>query len=251
MTATLNTLGPAINVANVEGLPGDTDQTNNNSTATATVTAVVDLSVVKTESAATLSPGGSETYTIVVANHSTRAGTNVTVTDRLPPGVTFVSDSSTPAGVTFNNSQAGNATNPTVTATIGTLAANTSETLTIVVTAPGANTAATLVNTASVTGNETDNVPSNNTSSVTATVTATTTSIAQLTITKAGPANDPAGGVITYTITVSNIGSASATGATVTDVLPAGLTNITATDAAGTTTVTGTTVTDVLGPLGP
>jgi uncharacterized repeat protein (TIGR01451 family) len=72
---------------------------------------------------------------------------------------------------------------------------------------------------------------------------------ASLTITNRAPTADQPGTPLTYTVTVANTGGATATGATVTDILPSGLTNITAVDTAGTVSVNGNTVTDTLGSL--
>ncbi|HEV3342883.1 MAG TPA: DUF4214 domain-containing protein, partial [Pirellulales bacterium] len=72
---------------------------------------------------------------------------------------------------------------------------------------------------------------------------------ANLSVSETAPASDQPGTPLTYTITVNNSGGAGATGATVSDTLPAGLTNITAVDAAGTVNVNGNTVTDALGSL--
>ncbi|HWB12355.1 MAG TPA: DUF4214 domain-containing protein [Pirellulales bacterium] len=81
------------------------------------------------------------------------------------------------------------------------------------------------------------------------TVSVTGTPTASLSVAAAGPANGQPGTPLTYTVTVTNSGGAAASGATLTDTLPAGLTNITAVDPAGTVSVNGSTVTDTLGSL--
>ena len=80
-------------------------------------------------------------------------------------------------------------------------------------------------------------------------VTPTATPTPALTITDSGPATGQPGTPLTYTITVANTGGAGATGATISDTLPAGLTNITVVDAAGKVNISGSTVTDALGPI--
>ena len=81
-------------------------------------------------------------------NHGPSNATGVTVTDTLPPGLTYVSND---CGATF---AAG-----TLTWNVGALAASASATcnLTVTVTQTG-----TITNSATVTGNESDPVPSNN-----------------------------------------------------------------------------------------
>ena len=63
---------------------------NNTSTAVTTVTPSADLSVVKT-GPATVTAAGSVTYTLAVNNAGPSDAANVSVTDTLPAGVTFVS----------------------------------------------------------------------------------------------------------------------------------------------------------------
>jgi uncharacterized repeat protein (TIGR01451 family) len=247
ITATLNVPGTSVNTANVESAALDTNQSNNNSTATTTVTSTAvisspDLSIVKTGTPATITVGGTETYTLVIDNGGATPMpvTNVTVTDTLPAGATVLS--TTGPGASFTTAGG------VVTATIASLAANATETLTITA---SLNTAGAAVNTANVEAAEPDTNQTNNNSTATTTVTSTASASGtpNLTITKAGPATDAAGQSFTYTIVVTNSGGAAATGAIVTDRLPAGLTNITATDPAGTVVVSGNTVTDTLGSV--
>ena len=72
--------------------------------------------------------------------------------------------------------------------------------------------------------------------------------VADLSITKTGPATAPSGGQITYTITVTNDGPDPSTNTTVTDILPAGVTFDSATPSQGSCSGT-TTVTCNLGTL--
>jgi uncharacterized repeat protein (TIGR01451 family) len=72
--------------------------------------------------------------------------------------------------------------------------------------------------------------------------------VADLSLTKTGPATAPSGGQINYTITVTNNGPDSSTNTTVTDILPAGVTFASATPSQGSCSGT-TTVTCNLGTL--
>src|SRR6185369_6167353 len=85
-----------INTASVTAPEGiDTNSTNDFSTDTdtvvATTTATTDLSVFKTDGAATAVAGQNRTYTILVANLGVTPVTGATLTDVLPPNTAFVS----------------------------------------------------------------------------------------------------------------------------------------------------------------
>jgi uncharacterized repeat protein (TIGR01451 family) len=90
------------------------------------------------------------TYTMVVTNNGPSRATGVTLTDPLPPGVTFVSAASSRGSC---SEAAG-----TVTCTIGRLGSGRSATVTIIVTPTGVGP---LTNTACVAGNEPDPNPDN------------------------------------------------------------------------------------------
>jgi uncharacterized repeat protein (TIGR01451 family) len=106
-----------------------------------------ELDVTKSVAPTSVSPGGTLTYTIAVANHSATNATNVTLTDALPANTTFVSADAActqSAGV--------------VTCDLGTLAAGASATVTVVVAAspPGP-----LCNSATVIGELSDVIVTN------------------------------------------------------------------------------------------
>jgi uncharacterized repeat protein (TIGR01451 family) len=126
---------------------------------TAVVTGVpagTDLSITKTAAPNTVLTGSDITYTITVTNNGTSAATNVTMSDVLPATTTFVSCSSTGAGIC-----SGSGNNRTVT--FASVAAGSSEVITLVakVNCPLAN--GTLIsNTAAVNTVTPDPDPSNN-----------------------------------------------------------------------------------------
>ncbi|MBI3608409.1 MAG: DUF11 domain-containing protein, partial [Nitrospirae bacterium] len=229
--------GTLSNTAIVSSATSDPVPGNNTSgPVTTTVNPSANLSIIKSDAPDPVLVGQNVTYTITVANAGPSAATGVTMTDALPASVTFVSV--TPGGPTCAQSLG------TVTCGLGTMANGASTTITIVVT-PTAAAVGTLSNTASVTSSVTDTVTSNNSSTTTTTVNAS----ADLSITKTD-APDPvlAGQNLTYTITVANAGPSAATGVTVTDTLPAGVTFVSATPTQGTCSGT-TTVTCALGTL--
>src|SRR5262249_9613033 len=82
-----------VNTANVSSATTDPNPGNSTSPATTTVTAVnADISVVKT-AAATAQVGANLSYDITVTNNGPSDSGAVTLTDVLPPNMTFVSES--------------------------------------------------------------------------------------------------------------------------------------------------------------
>jgi uncharacterized repeat protein (TIGR01451 family)/gliding motility-associated-like protein len=170
-----------------------------------------DLGVVKTVSPvkATYNVGETITYTITARNNGPDNATNVVINDLLPPGLTLKSFTVQPEG--------GNYDPATGIYNINTLANGATAVLTIVATinAPGQ-----IINTATVSGGQTDQVPGNNTSTVI--ISAEAVPIADLGVSKtisAGPYNLNA--EVTYTIRVRNNGPDAATGVVVNEALPA------------------------------
>jgi uncharacterized repeat protein (TIGR01451 family) len=114
----------------------------------------------------------------------------------------------------------------------------------VVVVSPAAS--GTLVNTATVSGNEQESDYDNNTASVSTLV----QPLIDLAITKSdAPRPVIAGENLTYTLTVSNLGPSAATGVTVTDTLPAGVEHVSTVSTRGTATHVNGTVTVNLGGM--
>ncbi|MGW1278257.1 beta strand repeat-containing protein [Streptomyces tsukubensis] len=231
LTGTAPNAGTVTNTATVDGNDPDPNPGNNSDTTNTTVTPLpvpeVDLAVTKTGPAAVL-PGDPVTYTITVSNNGPDASTGWTVTDPIPAGLTNAA--TTTAGCSIS---AG-----TLTCTGGALAVGGSTTITLTGTA--AANAGSIVNTAIVDGDDPDPDPNNNQDSTTTTVGRS----ADLAVSKSGPASVSAGGTVSYTITVSNNGPSDSTGWTLSDPIPAGLTNAATTTtgcsiSAGTLTCTG------------
>ena len=173
-----------------------------------------DLSLTKT-APSTIDPGQQMTYTLMVTNAGPATASEVTVTDNLPSGVSFVAASSSPECSLIDAA--------TVECGAGILgngedATPDSATFQIVVTVSDTAAGSSLVNSASCNSNETQPNP------CTATATTMVTSDADLTVAKVGPSNheSPAENpqAITYTITVTNQGPAPAEDVTLVDVLP-------------------------------
>ena len=176
-----------------------------------------DLVVTKTANPASAKVGDTINYSISVINKGPATVTGVTVTDVLPADVNYVSAAATQGTCSGKD---------TVTCSIGTLANEATATVTIVV---KATTVGTVKNTADVGPNVNDSDKSNNTSSVTTAVTGN-----DLAVTKtANPVAAKVGDTISYAVAVTNKGPSPANGVTMTDVLPAGVSYVSATTTRG------------------
>ena len=197
------------------------DPVAGNNTASATVTGQAsDIAITKTASTPTPNQNSNVTFTITATNNGPSDATGVQVTDSLPAGLTFVS--AVPSAGTY--------TSGTGLWDIGALANGANATLSIVATVTG-TTAVT--NTATKTAEvQPDPVAGNNTASATVTGQAADIGIAKV-------VSNPTpnfGSNVTFTITATNNGPSNATGVQVTDLLPAGLTFVSAAPSMGTYT---------------
>ena len=175
------------------------------------------------------------TYSLSVANAGPSDATGVELTDDLPAGVTF--DSATPSQGTCSESSG------TVTCTLGTIANGANASVSI---RSHRSPRATITNQASVSSDAADLVAGNNSASASTTV----DPAADLSLTKSD-SPDPvlAGQLLTYTLTAQNAGPSGATGVSVTDTLPAGVTFESATPSQGTCSESSGTVTCALGTI--
>ncbi|MBO9583913.1 MAG: DUF11 domain-containing protein [Flavobacterium sp.] len=165
-----------------------------------------DLAVAKTADNATPTVGTNITFTITATNNGPVNATGVNVSDALPLGYTLVS--ATPSIGTW--------TAPNWA--IGNLPNGASATLVIVA---KVNSSGPYANTATISGNESDTVPTNNTS----TFTPTPVSSSDLSVVKTVSTSSPTVGAnVTFTITATNNGPSDATGVNVAETLPAGYT---------------------------
>jgi uncharacterized repeat protein (TIGR01451 family)/fimbrial isopeptide formation D2 family protein len=215
LRATVTSIVPATNVAEVT----HSDQRDKDSTpangvtteddyATATVTPkIVNLGVTKVASPIHPDVGANVTYTITATNHSAIDATGVKVTDTLDQGLTYVS--STPSGTTGTYDSTSHVWD------IGPLAHGASATLTLVATV---NVPGEIGNMATIAGDQFDDDASNNTAST------STDQLLDLSVHKSVDNETPnVGTTVTFTVVVSNAGPGTATGVTISDVLPGGL----------------------------
>ncbi|KFN42116.1 beta strand repeat-containing protein, partial [Arenimonas oryziterrae] len=218
--------GTIANTVTVAVPAGTTDPTpgNNSATDTNNVTPVADLSVTKTDGAASVNAGGATSYTIVVTNNGPSDVTAATVVDTAPAGLTIGAWTCavTTAGTGSVTTACGAASGSGNINTTATLRSGGVITYTVAATVAGTATG-TIANTVTVAvpAGTTDPTPGNNS----ATDTNTVTPIANLAITKTdGAASINAGGSTSYTIVITNNGPSDVTAATIVDTAPAGLT---------------------------
>ena len=146
------------------------------------------------------------TYRLKVVNHGPSAATGVTVQDSLPFSLNLLSASPSQGSC----AQTGN----TLSCALGSLGVGGVATIDV---AAKPNDVGVVTNCAAVSGNESDPVSANNSDCVTTRV---TEPLIDLAVTKTGEPNPvQIGGVITYTVIVTNHGPDAATGVILRDVL--------------------------------
>jgi gliding motility-associated-like protein/uncharacterized repeat protein (TIGR01451 family) len=245
------TTGQLTNTANATLPANVVDPTpDNSSTVVTTVVNQSGVKLVKT-GPSTVKAGESITYDIVATNAGPSDASNVQIMDDVPAQLTGITWKATTTGnATVTVGATGTGRNVNVTGNIGA-GEGSSIQITITAMVP-ADASGDLSNVAIA---KIPGVPVNPT---TPPVTTVVTKDADLQITKSGPATIIQGRTITYVINVKNNGPASANGATLKDVVPAGISAIVATvtdqtgGAAGTVlNVNGNTVTGTMATLPP
>lgn len=203
------------NSASVLGYEIETDSANNSDSVLLELVES-DLVIVKEGNVDPVNAGDSLTYTLTVTNDGPDAATGVSVVDSLPSDVTFVSGDvdGNPGQVSFDG------VSGVLTANIGAMANSQVSIVTVNVTV-GANPAASLSNTATVSATpNTDSNLDNNSSSLTTAV----TRFVDLAIAKTSSGTPISGQDVTYTLTVTNTGATDAADVVVTDTLDDDLT---------------------------
>lgn len=199
---------------------------------------VTDLGLTLTASPDPVAAGNVLAFSMVVTNRGPRAASNVRLTNALPPDVVFQSVSSSQGFCTNRNG--------VVDCSFASLVINgsASVTLNVVPLLPGLVT-----NTAFISAAQPDIVPSNSTATVVATV--SPGPFADLRIGVAD-APDPvfAGGLISYTVSITNVGPLAAGNTVFTDTLPPELQFVSATTPGGSCSANGQVVNCQLGTLG-
>ena len=230
ITATVTATGALANTAQVwtsdvhdpDSTPGSGSNEDDDDSVTVTVPARVDLELSKTVSSATPRYGDNVTYTLTVRNASTYDNaTGVTVTDLLPAGLTHVSHS----GGTYNAS--------TGVWTVGTVSKNNgSATLQITARVNATGSIENFTQVSACNESDVDSTPGDGDQGDDddAKVSITVAPAADLRLDKAASKSNPSlMENVTFTLTLTNDGPDAATGVTVTDLLPAGLTFVSST----------------------
>ncbi|WP_307292336.1 DUF7507 domain-containing protein [Pedobacter agri] len=208
INAIINASGNYSNHVTLTGAEKDLDLSNNEAYAPLANTNA-DVSIVKTVNNVTPNVGANVTFTLVANNaaNSTSDATQVTVTDILPSGYTYVSSSATLG--TYNVANG--------VWYIGNLLKGSTQTLTLVA---KVNPTGDYLNTTHVVATQSDPVPANNSSQALVMPVANADLSVVKTINSAELNNNR--GV--FTIVVSNNGPSTATNVIVNDVLPTGYT---------------------------
>ncbi|HXO08875.1 MAG TPA: DUF11 domain-containing protein, partial [Solirubrobacteraceae bacterium] len=213
----------------------DLDPFNNLASAVLPVDQEADLSLTKTGSSANPSVGDLLTYTLTASNAGPNDATGVTITDPVPPGLAF-SDASD--GCTNISG--------TVTCAIGDIPSGGHVTVKVMAWVLDSAAATSFTNLATVSGDQPDPDPGNNQ----ATANTEVPPFVNLRMTKSASNTSPAAGSdVTYTIAVSNDGPSTASGVTLRDPLPGGLTYVSSAAAQGSCGASGNLVTCALGSL--
>ncbi|HSP08010.1 MAG TPA: sortase [Candidatus Dormibacteraeota bacterium] len=194
------------------------DPVGGNNSATATVTGqAADIALTKTVSNTVPNQNSNVTFTITATNNGPSNATGVEVTDVLPAGLAFVS--SVPSAPYNSGTGVWN---------IGALANGSNATLSITATVTGTSA---VTNTATKTAeDQPDPVAGNNSASASITPVAADIAIAKSVDNPTPNLNTNA----VFTVTAHNNGPSNATGVQVTDVLPPGLTFVSAVASPGT-----------------
>jgi uncharacterized repeat protein (TIGR01451 family) len=178
-----------------------------------------DLAILKSDSPDPVFVGQTLTYTLTVVNRGGGLARLVKVVDTLPQSVSFGSASSTQSSCSFS---AG-----VVTCDLGIQPFPSGASFTVTITVAPTQEGL-ITNTATVSSSTTPNDP--NKGNNTATEQTTVRPLADLALSKVD-APDPvhAGETLTYTLKAANIGPSAASGVTVNDTLPAGVTFLSST----------------------
>jgi uncharacterized repeat protein (TIGR01451 family) len=232
------------NTASIFGNEQDPDPTNNTDTHTITTRdREADLSLAKS-APGTVDRGGQITWNVDVTNNGRDASTGSTVVDSIPAGVTNVATSTPGCTVTVAD----------VTCDVGALAVGETTRITLTGNAPS-TFSASVVNSATVTGDDPDPVPTNNTGTSTTVTPPPPNAPApryDVSMTKtASDATVTVGDTVTYSLVARNLGPDAAPGVVVTDTVPSELDVQNVSSSQGTCTVSGNRISCAVGTLAP
>ena len=199
------------NLATVSSDDLDPDTSNNQASAMIQVQPLVDLRLTKVASNPSPAAGSIVDYTLTLVNHGPSPATGVTINDPLPSGLSFVSANAGQGSCS--------ASGQAVTCQLGTVAAGGAAIVTIATRVGSAAVGTTMQNTATASADEPIARPGLLTSQASIRpVTGPPPATADLAIVKTvNHKTARVGEAVTYTITVTNHGPATASNPTVTD----------------------------------
>ena len=243
--------GTAINeTVSISSAITDPNTSNNSATAADVVatTTLADLVVTNSPSPSSVAAGSNVTYTQTVTNNGFATATGATFSQTTPPNTNFQSITP-PAGWTCGTTPSVGGTGTITCTATGTLAVNSVGTFTLVLQVNSGTTSGTSI-TDTATATATNIVPNLTTNTASATVIVANANSADVAIVKTATPNPVTQGTpLTYTLTVTNNGPASATNVTVTDTLPSSETYLSSTTGTGSCSEAGGTVTCLLGTM--
>ncbi len=205
--------------------------------------AAPDLSVTKTDSNSSTTPGASVVYTLIAANNGTQDATGVVLTETVPAGTTFDSGNSSVGWIDIGGGD--------YQFTIGNLAAGSTSSVSFAVipTDPAAAGQNDIVNNASITDdgtNGSDPTPGDNSATDTDTLNAAPDY--QVTIDD-GQTTVVPGQSLTYQVTLTNVGNQDGTGVVLSNLFPKQILHNVSVTGGGTVDETGGTIDWNIGDL--
>lgn len=216
------TANPVNNNAVIQTTTPEINYTNNSDEDTINVR-TTDLEIEKSVDKASAVIGETLTYTLDYVNNGPQDAINTVVQDILPLGVTYTSNSASPATTTVTGT--GVAGDPVIlTWNIGDLAVTEGGTLTFDVTINAGAADSTLLNVTTI-GNDRQETDYTNNDDDAVTYVGSLTNVY---IEKTGPASAKLGELMTYTLTYGNNGNADAEDVSITDIMPDGVTFVSA-----------------------
>jgi len=198
----VNKTGNIVNHVSVSGNEFDFDMSNNNASRSVYVNPAADLSIVKLVSDSAVNYTDVVRWTLIVTNYGPDAASGVKIYDTLPKGFIYINSTKK-----YSNGMI----------EIGSLAKGASVSVDIYT---KVNVTGTFVNVASVKGNEYDHNPSNNKANVSILVKPASDLIVGKKVNNTKPNYKD---LVTWTITVTNVGPDSASGVVVREMLPKSL----------------------------
>jgi uncharacterized repeat protein (TIGR01451 family) len=186
-----------------------------------------DLTVAKT-APSTATPGSQVAFSVTITNSGTAAATAVQLTDPLPAGMTFATETQN-IGPAFSCSNPPGGTNGTITCSIASLSNGASANFTFLVNVPlGTAPGTVFSNTATASSTPADGNAGNDSGTATVTIVAET----DLFVSKDGPSTAAADTDVTFTLTAGN-GGPDGGSISLTDTLPGTMTFVSITQTSG------------------